>query len=70
MSTAKHIPKDHKTHGADEPCGCWTGEGDAIVCPTCGAAYQPEAVKHFPRWHCYDCEGLVHVQAMDRPEFP
>ena len=66
----KHTPKDHQNHGADERCGCWTGTGEAIVCPACGAAYLPANVKHFPRWHCYDCEGLVYAQATGMPELP
>lgn len=68
----KHIPKDHQHHGADEPCGCWTGEADVhvILCPGCGAAYKAASVHHFPRWHCYDCESLVYAEDAGRPELP
>lgn len=58
----QHTPKDHQNHEPGEPCGCWLGEGEAIVCRGCGAAYLPFNVKHFPRWHCYDCEALVWMQ--------
>ncbi len=69
----KHTPNDHKTHGADEPCGCWTGEGEVILCPKCGAAYQRATVVQIPRWFCYDCEALVNAEeviqrARDYPE--
>ena len=68
-----HTPNDHKNHGADEPCGCWTGAGETVVCPKCGAAYQSAAVRQIGRWHCYDCEELVYVEkivqrARDYPE--
>ena len=66
-----HTPKDHQNHGADEPCGCWTGQPDpTMTCRTCGATYLTVNVKHFPRWHCYDCEALVWAQADGMPELP
>ena len=55
-----HTPKDHQNHGTDEECGCWTGDGESIACPSCGAAYKLINVLKFPRWHCYDCEALVY----------
>lgn len=58
----KHTPNDHKNHGADETCGCWTGEGETVVCPQCGAAYQKASVQQLGRWHCYDCEALVYAE--------
>lgn len=66
-TTEKHTPKDHQNHGPEEPCGCWQGVGEAIVCPGCGAAYIPENVHRFPRWHCYDCLGVVYAEAGGRP---
>jgi hypothetical protein len=60
----RHTPNDHKNHGPQESCGCWTNEpeDETVACPQCGAAYQRAAVLKLGRWHCYDCEALVYAE--------
>lgn len=51
-------PRAHWKHSDGVPCGCWEGEGDAVLC-LCGVAYQPAEVAEFSNFRCYDCGARV-----------
>jgi len=60
-------PFSHAKHTNGVPCGCWVGEGDAIIC-SCGAAYIRQEVETFGTFICYDCGRTVRPpNPGDRP---
>lgn len=61
-----HEPYAHRHHQPPSTCGCWTPgkRGKYLACNICGAAYLLADVCEFPRWRCYDCDGIFTDPAL------